>query len=180
MDKETNQPLKNAPYDTQPAGLEKTLDGVFHLKAPFQLPANVTKWLADNSWWIVLVGAALSVLGIFSLLSAVNTVNQVGVLYDAYGLGDAYGARSTNALYISMLGSAISAVLLFMASSKLKGHQKAGWNLLYYNFLINAVVSLVGFALSSPVTLLGSLIGFVIGFGIGAYILFQLRGHFTK
>jgi hypothetical protein len=179
MDKETNQPHKNVPYDTQPAGLEKALDGVFFKKSPMQLPPNVTKWLADNSWWIVLVGAVASVLSIFSLLSLVNTANNIDALYNTYGLGDTY-ARSTNSLYVSMIASAVSAVLLFMASSKLKAHQKAGWNLVYYNFLINAVISLVSFALSSPGLLAGSLIGFAIGFVIGAYLLFQLRGHFSK
>ena len=180
MDKETNQPSKNAPYNTQPAGLEKTLDGVFHLKAPFQFPPNVTKWLADNSWWLVLIGAAVSVLGIFSMFSAINTANQVDVLFDAYGVGNSYMTQSTNALYVSIIASAISAVLLFMASAKLKLYQKAGWNLLYYNFLINVVVALVSSALSSPVSLLGSLFILVIGFSIGAYILFQIRGHFAK
>lgn len=180
MDKQTNHPIKTVPYDTQPAGLEKTLDGVFHLKAPFQLPANVTKWLADNAWWIVLVGAVLSVLSIFSMYSLLNTVNQADAWLDAYGVNDSYMAQSTNSIYLSMAASAVSAVLLFMASSKLKVHQKAGWNLLYYNFLINAFVSLISFALVSPSSLVGSLIGFVIGFAIGAYILFQLRGHFSK
>lgn len=179
MDKETNETHKNAPYNTQPAGLEKALDGVFFQKSPIQIPPNITKWLADNSWWIVLVGAAASVFGIFSLLSLVNTANNIDALYNTYGLGDTY-ARSTSSLYVSMLASAVSAVLLFMASSKLKMHQKAGWNLLYYNFLINAVISLLSFALSSPALLVGSLIGFAIGFVIGAYILFQLRGHFSK
>jgi hypothetical protein len=153
---------------------------VFYQKSPLQIPPNITKWLADNSWWIVLVGAVASVLSIFSMFSLINTANQANVLFDAYGVGDSYLAQSTNALYLSIASSAISAVLLFIASSKLKVHQKAGWNLLYYSFLINIVVSVVSLVAFSPVSFVGSLVGTVLGFVIGAYILFQLRGHFSK
>lgn len=182
MEAETKHAASSAAYNTQPAGLEKKLDEVFHKKAPFQLPAGLTKWLADNSWWLVLVGAVLSVMGIFSTYSTMNYIDQTGVYLDSYaypGAGQALG-QSKNMLYVSMLTSAVAAVLLFMASSKLKTHQKAGWNLMYYNFLISAALSLVSSLLFTPATFVFSLIGFAIGFTIGAYILFQLRGYFTK
>lgn len=179
MDKETKEPLKSVPYDTQPAGLEKALNDVFYVKAPVQLPAAVKKWLVDNSWWLVLVGAVVSVLSIFSLLSVVNTANNIDALYNTYGLGDAY-SRSTNSLYVSMIAGAVSAALLFMASSKLKVHQKAGWNLLYYNFLLSTVLAVVSNVFMSPATLAGGLVTLVIAFAIGAYILFQVRSHFSK
>lgn len=180
MESETKHAGGNPAYNTQPAGLEQKLDEVFHKKAPFQFPAGLTNWLADNSWWLVLVGAVLSVLGILSTLSTMNYVNQAGLYLDSVAYpGTGSFQQSKNLLYVSMLSSAISAVLLFMASSKLKAHQKAGWNLMYYSFLINAVLSLVGSLVFSPGSFVYSLIGFAIGFVIGAYILFQLRAKFA-
>lgn len=183
MDSDKTQPVGGAGYDTQPPGLEKWLDETFHLKAPFQFPVGLSSWLANNSWWLALVGAVLSVLGVLSTYNSINYFNETTQMLGAYGATGATGAllgQSVNLLYVSMASSAIAAVLLFLASSKLKAHQKAGWNLVYYNFLINAALSLVGSALFATATIVFSLIGFVIGFAIGAYILFQIRGYFTK
>ena len=182
METEAKHAVHSAAYDTQPAGFEKKLDELFHKKAPFQLPVGLTKWLADNSWWLVLVGAALSVLGILSTYGTMSRLDQAGVYLDSYaymGMSESFN-QSKNMLYVSMVSSAISAVLLFMASPKLKAHQKSGWNLMYYNFLLNAAFSLVGSLLFTPSTFVFSLIGFAIGFTIGAYILFQLRSYFAK
>jgi hypothetical protein len=62
----------------------------------------------------------------------------------------------------------------------MKDHLKSGWNLMYYSFLLNAAISLIGSLLFTPSTFVFSLIGFAIGFTIGAYILFQLRHYFAK
>lgn len=164
-------------YNTQPAGLEKILDETFRQKAPFQLPDGLTKWLGSNVWWLALVGAALSALGVLSSLSALNQVSVTNVYLETYSLVNTDSLK--NALYLSIVTSAISAVLLFMASPKLKQHQKAGWNLLYYNFLINIVVSVVGRVLFPDGSLVASLVGMIIGFVIGAYILFQVRPRFS-
>jgi mannitol-specific phosphotransferase system IIBC component len=181
MDTQTKHAGVSPAYNTQPAGLEKKLDEVFYKKAPFQLPAGLTKWLADNSWWIVLVGAVLSLFAIYSTYTSMTYVAQTSDLLGAYGYGyDTVLTQSKNMLYVSMLSSAIGAVLLFMASSKLKVHEKAGWNLLYYNFLLNLAVTVVGTLVFAPASFLVSVIGFAIGFVIGAYILFQLRPRFAK
>ncbi len=165
-------------YNTQPAGLEKVLDETFRQKAPFHLPEGFIKWVANNSWWLVLVSAVISLL---SVVTSLNTINQLAVTstyLDAYGLGTSEQAK--NLLYVSMLSSVVSAVLMFMASPKLKMHLKAGWNLLYYNFLISLVLGLISYIVFSTSTLIASLIGLGIGFVIGAYLLFQLRTRFTK
>lgn len=180
MDSDKTQSVGGAPYDTQPGGLEKWLDETFHLKAPFQLPVGVSSWIANNSWWLVLVGAVLSVLGVLSAYNTINYVNDTTQMLGAYGASTALVGQSVNMLYVSMASSAIAAVLLFMAYPKLKAHQKAGWNLVYYNYLLNAGLSLVASALFATATIVFSLIGFVIGFAIGAFILFQIRGYFTK
>lgn len=168
----------NPPYDTQPAGWEQWFDTTFNKKAPFQFPDNIKDWLANNSWWLVLVGAGLSVLGI---LGAYSSLNMADKMITSYGLRSEVGmAVNANAVYLSILASIVSAVLLFMASSKLKLHQKAGWNLLYYNFLLGLAVSLVTMVLYASYDLVGRVLGFVIGMAIGAFILFQIRSRFSK
>ncbi len=165
-------------YNTQPAGLEKVLDETFRQKAPFQLPDGFTKWVADNSWWLVLVSAVLSLLGVVASLNMMNQLAVTSTYLDMYGLGST--DQTKNILYVSMLSGIVSAVLLFMASPKLKLHQKAGWNLLYYNFLIGVVLSLISYVVFSTSTIVASLLGLVVGFVIGAYLLFQLRPRFMK
>lgn len=166
-------------YDTQPAGLEKWLDNTFNKNNPVKLPAGFTKWLANNVWWLTLVGAIFSLLSILSTWSSLNTVQNLG---DAYGLdGSAVGAlyaQSANVLYISMAVNAVSAVLLFMAFQKLKVHQKSGWNLVYYNMLLGITASLVSSVVFATYALVGGLIGVAIGLAIGGTLLFQIRKYF--
>lgn len=163
------------PYNTQPAGLEQWLDTTFNTKAPFQLPYGLRVWLADNAWWLVLVGAGLSLIGVLQAYFAMNaTENFVAT----YGMRDMVTV-SRSSVYVSVLISVLSAVLLFMASSKLKLHEKDGWNLLYYNFLLASALSLLSGVLFNPFGL-AVLVWFVIGFAIGAFVLFQIRRYFSK
>lgn len=180
MENNSMQSHKGSSYDTQPAGFEKTLDEVFNKKAPFNLPAELTKWIADNSWWIVLVGAVLSALGILAALNTLNSLNNnFYSLLNTYDVNGSISA-SKNSLYLSMLVSAVSAVLMFMAYPKLKAHKKSGWNLLYYNFLLGLILSIVSSVLFAGNNLVTSVLTLAVGFVIGAFILFQVRGYFTN
>lgn len=178
-----SRPVQHVPasapsYDTQPHGLEQWFDTVFNKKAPFQFPDGVKDWLANNSWWLVLVGAVLSLLGALGSYQALSVTNEFMTMYN---LPAAAGMTvNTNAVYLSVLTSIVSAVLLFMASSKLKVHQKAGWNLLFYNFLLSLGLSIVSMLMYASYNFVGSLLGFIVGMAIGAFILFQIRSRFNR
>ena len=70
------------------------------------------------------------------------------------------------------------AVLLLMAYQKLKVHQKAGWNLIFYSSLVSLVTGAL--YLLTPYYGATSLVGVLIGVVIGWWLLFQIRGKFNK
>ena len=161
--------------------LEKTLLE-WYSKAP-HLPENVRTWLAENAWWLVIIGVVLSVLGLLSLVS-VLFLASAGLSLAGVAAGGAYGAAAGVALggvlLVTTLFSAalfvVEVVLLGMAISPLKSHKKRGWNLLFYVALLNAVVTVVVHVLSFD------LVGLVWGLlwaAVGAYFLFETRNYFV-
>lgn len=160
-------------YNTQPAGLEKKLDELYG-KSPVHLPKGGQKWLADNAWWIVLVGAVLSLLSILSSWQAITSFSAISSNLSGYG----YYSTPFNAGYwwIMLLATAVETVLLFMAFQKLKEHKKDGWNLLFYVSLISIVAVLLAGMVS------GAFVSMVFGAAIGALIswffLFEIRSYF--
>lgn len=167
----------NPPYNTQPAGLERWINETLNKKSPVQLPEGAKKWLADNSWWLAIVGVVLSLLGAWSAWQSVALTNQ---FLDNYGMGQVYRQALGSTVYVSIISALVSAVLLFMAQAKLKMHQKDGWNLLFYNFLITIALSVVSVVMNASYGLVSSIIGLAIGFVIGGWLLFQFRKFFTK
>ena len=159
--------------------MEKMVAGWY--KGMPHLPASGQKWLADNVWWIVLIGCILTASSIFfavgGLLIAGAVAGGLGAMY-----GGAYGAAGV-ALTGTLLLAAwiwlgflvLDAVIMAMAISPLKIHKKKGWDLLFILALINAASvilnGLIGF----------NLVGLVFGLlwsAIGAYFLFEIRDHF--
>lgn len=171
---------KAVAYDTQPAGLEKWVDETFNKKAPFKFPENFRTWLADNAWWLVLIGAILTLWSVWGAWQAAmytsEIVNWANEMSRAYG-----GPVTTPQLglfwYLAVAGLVIQCVMYFMASSKLREHKKSGWNLLFYASLVSLVVGLL--YLFSSYFGAGSFIGTLIGTAIGWYVLFQIRDKFT-
>ncbi len=162
-------------YNTQPAGLEKKLDEMYK-KWP-QLPEGFKKWLANNVWWLALIGAILSALSVLSAWNYATKVSQVSDVARSYGVDLYYGESSTY-WWLMMAASAVEAVLLFMAFQKLKEHKKEGWNLLFYTSLVS-IGALVVVAFFSA-SVVGTLIGAAIGALISWFFLFSIRSKFTK
>ena len=80
---------------------------------------------------------------------------------------NAYG--SSWQYYLGIIGGAIAAVLYLMAFTPLRNRRKKGWDLLYYAFLLNMVIALLQF----------NILGLIIGFLIGGWILFQVRPKYV-
>jgi hypothetical protein len=177
---ESHQVAKTGPaYNTQPAGLEKWVDQT--VKQLPQIPENGRNWLADNAWWLALLGGVLSLWALWGAWQASQYANQIGLWADQ--IGRAYGVPTTSSQlgvmwYVALAAIAVQAVFMFLAFQALKEHKKSGWNLLFYSSLVSVVVGLA--YLFVPAYGVGSLIGMLLGTAIGWYVLFNVRSHFVK
>jgi len=171
---------KTAAFSSKTLGLEQWLDETVNKKQPLQLPIGVRKWLAENSWWLALIGGVLSLWGAWSFwqlghyLSGFNQVaNEVARLY-----GTNYSTDLGVMWYVALAGMVIEGVLLLLAVSPLKNMRKSGWDLLFYVSLVSIIVGLVYVLV--PGYGLGSLIGSALGAAISWFFLFQIRSRFAK
>jgi hypothetical protein len=159
--------------------LEKTI-AEWYKNVP-HLPKNIHTWLADNAWWIVAIGAVLSALGAFTVLSATLFVGSV-LTGAGYGYSSVAGAAVASATGVALVAAllsvaslVVSAVLFGLAVSPLKAHKKKGWDYVFAAELIAVAVSVVSVVVSFNV---GGLVSAVVGAAIGFYFLFEVRGHF--
>ncbi|QQS21965.1 hypothetical protein IPM09_00190 [Candidatus Saccharibacteria bacterium] len=135
------------------------------------LPRNFTKWLAENAWWLVIIGVALGVLALMTTLSAMTVGSAVLGALGAPVLGGAFLISSV----VSLVGAGISVVVEAMAISPLKTMQKKGWDLLF----LSTLVSFAGAVVSSLVSV--NIIGVVwaaLAAAISFYILLEVKSYF--
>lgn len=156
------------------SGLEKWLDGVY--KNVPSLPEGVRKWLANNVWWLALIGGILGLLSAFGLWQAVQVANNL--VYNLGTYSAAYGAQYRPLIWISLVVTVVQSVLLLMAYNGLKAHRKSGWNLLFYTSLLS-VVTIIAYLLTASYGF-SNAIGSLIGMAISFYFLFQIRSYFTE
>jgi hypothetical protein len=150
------------------------------LKPMPHLPKGGQKWLAENVWWIVLIGviaSAISLLiGIGSIFVYIALVETYSSVYSAAAYGPGWVIGSV----VSLLFSVLIVVLLAMAISSLKAGQKSGWNKLFLVLLINAVSVVIGAVLTlNPIGFVVGILFGAIGVAIGAYFTFEIRSHFV-
>jgi uncharacterized membrane protein YfcA len=138
------------------------------------LPENARKWLADNIWWIVLVGVILSLMGLISaiggLLFSSAIVSVYGVAQPAY-----YGAAFLFAIIVLVI-LVINLVLSALAISPLKLHRKRGWSLLFITMLLTVLSTILALLSNQD---FGTFLSGLIGIAIGGYFLFEIRDHFS-
>lgn len=139
------------------------------------LPAHARRWLADNSWWMVL---AAVIIGGLTVVGILTPLLFAGMLFA--GLGGVFGAAIGGLLVVFVLFwiglTIVSVVLMAMAVSPLKNLEKRGWNLVFIVLLLNiaaiALKMLFDFDTGS----------FILGLSctaIAAYLLFEMREYFT-
>ncbi len=143
------------------------------------LPAEVRAWLANNAWWLVLVGVVLLGLSLFALIPLVLTALGLSAILGASLLGS-YGYTNGMA-WISTLFALVTAVvtlvLFILAVSPLKAKSKKGWSLLFLSLLVALV-----FDLASDVVNL-SIFGIVTSLlwaAVEGYFLFEIRDEFGR
>jgi hypothetical protein len=138
------------------------------------LPKNGQKWLAENAWWLVLVGVILGTLGIVSVLLGTLVA---GTLLAGYGgpIGAAVGGLAFLIVAVSLAFAIVDMVISAIAISPLKAMQKRGWSLLFLVALINVLSLLVSFLFQ--LNLFSLIWGFIFA-GVGGYFLFEVRSYF--
>ena len=136
------------------------------------LPQEWRHWLADNVWWLVLIGVVLGAFGILGLVPVVLGIS----IFTGIVAGPAAGALVIITGIVNMAVLVVSVVLEAMAVTPLKAKQKKGWDLLF-------LVSLVAFAgsvLNAIITgNIGHILGLLVGTLIGLYLLFEVRMYFV-
>lgn len=173
------QETSGASVQAKVSGLEKWLDGVY-AKAP-ALPAGARDWIANNAWWITLIGGLFGLWGAYSLWQVaqwgdgwIRYANQVS---DYYGTAPAATTGLGVTIWIVVVVVAVQAVLSLLAVSGLKAHRKSGWNLLFYSALLSVATAVL--YLFTANYGFGNFLGSLLGCAIGLYFLFQIRSHFV-
>lgn len=152
--------------------LENTMAGWFK-QAP-HLPANVRTWLADNVWWLVIIGVALAAFAILGLLPILVGASVLTSSFAAYA-----GVDSGRAMLAAWVGFGFLVAVVVveaMAIMPLKEKKKKGWDNLFLATMLTVLSSLVGFVITYGVS---NLFGAVLTLLIGGYFLFEIRGHFA-
>lgn len=145
------------------------------------LPISGRKWLAENFWWLVLIGAiflglaAIAMLNVLSLFG--NSMNYMMGWYTPVSLtGWVYFVT-----FVSLVFMVIEIVIMSMAIEPLKKMKRRGWDLMFLVLLISTtsviVNVLINFNALSPIT---ALLTGAITFVIDAYLLFEVQSYFVK
>lgn len=161
--------------------LETTVAG--WVKNVPHLPVAGQKWLKENVWWIVLVGAILTGISLLVSLGALFTlVALLGSPVSYYYVAGASPVSDLSLVsaIIGLVFIAIRGALLALSVKPLKDGQKKGWNLLFLTWLVNILAILVGavFTFSVFGFFFAVLFG-AIGIAITGYFLFEIRGQYN-
>lgn len=149
-------------------------------KAPVKLPENARKTLAGAMWWLAGIAGLLQVYTAWKLWDDWRIIDQwadvVNSYARAFGVDTSVGELGLS-FYLSLAVLAVSGALLLLAVPVLKVFKKAGWNLVFYSLLVNLAYGVI-IAFTAYGTL-GDLFGAALGSLVGAYLLFQVRSHFS-
>jgi hypothetical protein len=137
------------------------------------LPEGARKWIANNVWWLVLIGVILSLMVLIPAFSVLFFSNAVITAYGAPS--DYYGAAFIPAL-LSLIILVADLVLSILAISPLKAQHKRGWTLLFMTMLLGVLSAVLSLLASQQ---FGSFISGIIGTAIGGYFLFEIRDRFS-
>ena len=144
------------------------LEPYFTKQAPFQLPTSFRKAIVKWMPWVNII------LGLF-LLPLVLAVLGLGSL--AAGLAGTVGESVGPMYWISMLVLIASIALLFITFPGLKARKLSAWKLVFWADILYFVYNIVS-ALGSPISLVSSVVGGLIGLVVGLYVLFQIKSYY--
>jgi hypothetical protein len=137
------------------------------------LPKGLTKWLAENSWWLAIIGVVLSAFGALGLLTTIMAGSAVLVAVGAV----AYSGVFLVGALISLAGIAATVIIEAMAISPLKGMKRRGWDLMFLSLLVAVAFNIVGSLLAMNIA---GILFALIGAAIGVYVALELKPYFVK
>ena len=140
------------------------------------LPNTGQIWLADNVWWLALVGL---ILGSLAVLGTIMFSFFIGAAFIALGgpYGALVGGVAVIATLVLLAFSIISLVLIALAISSLRVRARKGWRLLFLAILVNIAALILDFLLTFN---LFGLIWGLLAATVGTYFLFEIRSHFMQ
>lgn len=158
------------------------------LKPLPHLPGKGQKWLADNVWWITLVGVIISTLGTLSLigvtLAAMALIGATSGFLYLHGYAAnyvAYTGWGVLWLTISIILLIAMVVIMAMAVGPLKEKKSKGWELLFLSTLLSAVFSIFNLLARFDIfNFISGLIFSALAIAIGVYFLFEIKSHFKS
>ena len=145
------------------------------------LPESARKWLGNNIWWIAVIGAVISGIGVLSLIVSLFTVIATfGSPIVSYYAAPSFLGWVIVTTAVSLFFTAVSGLLLAFAIMPLKEKQKKGWVLLFAVWLVGILSALVSAILTLNVlTIIGSVIFSAVWVAITGYLLFEIHGQFA-
>lgn len=145
------------------------------------LPAAGQKWLGDNVWWIVLVGAILTTLGLIpSLLGISALVSVLGSPQVSYYTSSTFTSWALVTGIVGLVFSVLQAILLFAAIQPLKLKQKKGWVVLFASWLVGVVAVVVNAILTlNPISFVVSILFGAVWVAVSGYFLFEVHDQFA-
>lgn len=158
--------------------LETRLDIIFVKDAP-ALPSNAKRAIVAYLPYINMVLGIFTLLIAWGLYQAAHTANQL--IGSTSGTLNVYGAQVTVShltftVWLALVVLVIEALIFIAAFPATKARRKAGWDLLFYAFLINVAYGIV--AAFTDYGGIGRLLSSLIGSGVGLYLLFQIRDQY--
>lgn len=154
----------------QLSGLEEVIGRLFK-KMP-HLPRESRDWIADNLWWLVIVGLVLSsltVLGLIFLLFGTS-------VYMGLTANIAVGGAVFVATIISLATFGVTIVLEAIAIKPLQLKHRYGWELLFVTGLVLLAGSVLRALMSDS---LSGLFNPLATAFISFYLLFEIRDYFV-
>jgi len=159
--------------------LETTVSG--WVKNVPHLPVSGQKWLAQNVWWLVLIGAIISAISLLiSLTTIAGLVAIIGTTSSFYYASESILTLAILSSIVALVFIGLEGLLLALAVKPLKEQQKKGWVILFALLLLNVISTVVNAIFTFSVG--GFIIGIIFGaiwLAIFAYFLFEIRGQFA-
>lgn len=134
------------------------------------LPKELSKWLAQNAWSLTLIGV------VFGVISLLGTLSLVGVGMAYAGLIAPVVGIALTGLWLWIAFFAVVLAIEAMAIVPLKAMQRRGWELMFLALLISSAGGVASDVLRGNVS---GVLGSVIGFAIGSYVLLEVDHYFA-